>query len=194
MGVLRLNAVEIQTEAASMAKTSLYSNPTHPLVTVDSMVESLATLNKLNDEAKNEILSLARKAIHAGELNSHDAQTTARITDINKATPLVTPQEFKDWVVIVGIALKLPTLKPKKPRVKKQVIQTNNWRMRIQTQAASHILALRKGGASPTIHSIINDLHAWCVQNNVRSDRGVVPSPGYLRTHVLGGKYWTPPP
>jgi hypothetical protein len=36
-------------EEYEMTKTSLYSNPTNPLVTVDSMVESLATLNSLND-------------------------------------------------------------------------------------------------------------------------------------------------
>jgi hypothetical protein len=192
--VLRLNAVEIQTEATSMAKTSLYSNPTHPLVTVDSMVKSLATLNNLNDEVTTAILNMARKAILAGELNSHDAQTTARITDINKATPLVTPQEFKDWVAITGITLKLPPSRPKRTRTKRQAIQTNNWRMRIQTQATSHILALRKGGANPTVYSIINDIHAWCVQNNVKAERGGIPSPGYIRTHVLGGKHWTPPP
>lgn len=177
-----------------MAKTSLYSVPTHPLVTVDSMVESLATLNNLNDEAATAILNMARKAILAGELNSHDAQTTARITDVKKATPLVTQQEFKNWVTNTGIALKLPSSRPKRTRNKKQAIQSNNWRLRIQTQATSHILALRKGGANPTVHSIINDIHTWCVQNNVRATNGGIPSPGYIRTHVLGGKHWTPPP
>ena len=177
-----------------MTKTSLYSNPTHPLVSVDSLVESLAILNTLDDGAKTAVLNLARKAILAGQLNSHDAQTTARISDMAKATPLVTPQEFQDWAVANGITLKLPALKPKRVRSKKQPIQTNNWRMRIQAQATSHILALRKSGANPTVHSIINDIHTWCVQNSVRSSRGVIPSPGYIRTHVLGGKHWTPPP
>lgn len=177
-----------------MAKTSLYSNPTPPLKTVDSMVESLAANNNLDDDATTAILNMARKAIHDGELNSYDAMTTARISDPAKATPLVTPQEFKDWLAIRGINLKLPTLRPKRARAKKQVIQTNNWRMRIQAQATSHILALRKSGANPTVHSIINDIHTWCVQNSVRSSRGVIPSPGYIRTHVLGGKHWTPPP
>ncbi len=176
-----------------MAKTSLYSNPTPPLKTVDSMVESLVALNNLNDDATTAILNMARKAILAGELNSYDALTTARTSDTAKATPLVIPQEFKDWLAIRGITLKL-TLRPKRARAKKQVIQTNNWKMQIQTQATSHILALRKGGANPTVHSIINDIHAWCVQNNVRAPRGGIPRPGYIRTHVLGGKHWTPPP
>ncbi len=177
-----------------MAKTSLYSNPIVSLRTVDSMVESLAALNNLDDEATTAILNMARKAILAGELNSYDAQTTARISDITKATPLVIPQEFKNWATIRGMTLKLPPLRPKRTWVRKQAIQTNNWRMRIQTQATSHILALRKGGANPTVHSIINDIHAWCVLNDVRSIRGGIPSPGYIRTHVLGGKHWTPPP
>jgi hypothetical protein len=177
-----------------MAKTSLFSNPINPLVTVDSMVDSLASLNSLDQASHTKILNLARKAILAGDLPSHDAETTARIKDPSQATPLVTLQEFNEWATSSGIKLKLPTIKPKRIRVKKQPIQTTNWKLRVQAQATKHILALRKGGSNPTVHSILKDIHTWCVQNNVKTTRGGIPSEGYLRTHALGGRYWSPPP
>ena len=177
-----------------MAKITHYTNPPAPLVTVDSMVESLVVDNKLDDETHREILELARKAILSGGLHSHDGQTTARVTDISKATPLVIPQKFNEWVNSTGMTFKLPSIKPKRIRVKKQTAQTNNWKLRVQMQATKHILALRKGGANPTVLSIIKDIHAWCVDNNVRAIGGLVPSPGYIRTHALGGRYWSPPP
>jgi hypothetical protein len=173
---------------------SLYTNPIHPLVTVDEMVEALVAQNNLNAVSQTKILKLARKAILSGELHSRDPQTTARILDISQATPLVIPQDFNKWVTNTGMTLSLPAIKAKRVRVKKQPIQTNNWKLRVQAQAAKHILALRKTGANPTVHSILNDMHKWCVQNNVKTTRGIIPSEGYIRTHALGGRYWSPPP
>ena len=177
-----------------MTKTSLYSNPTHPLVTVDSMVDSLVLLNSLDQASHAKILKLARKAILDGDLPSHDAQTTALIKDTAQATPLVILQEFNGWAASSGLQLKLPSLKPKRVRIKKLAVQTNNWKLRVQAQATKHILALRKTGANPTVHSILNDIHKWCIQNNVKTTRGLIPSEGYIRTHALGGRYWSPPP
>jgi hypothetical protein len=177
-----------------MTKASLYSNPTHPLVTVDTLVDSLSLLNNLDKASHEKILKLARKAILDGDLPSHDAQTTARIKDNSQATPLVTLEEFNEWAADSGMKLKLPTMKPKRIRVKKPAVQTNNWKLKVQAQASKLIRALRKTGANPTVHSILKDIHTWCVQNNVRTTRGVIPSPGYIRTHALGGKHWSPPP
>ena len=177
-----------------MTKASLYSNPTHPLVTVDTLVDSLGLLNSLDQASHEKILKLARKAILDGDLPSHDAQTTARIKDNSQATPLVTLEEFNEWAANSGMKLKLPTIKPKRIRVKKPAVQTNNWRLRVQVQATKHMLALRKTGSNPTVLSILKDIHTWCVQNNVKTPRGIVPSEGYIRTHALGGRYWSPPP
>jgi hypothetical protein len=173
---------------------SLYTSPIPPLVTVDAMVDALVALNNLNPASQTKILKLARKAILSGELHSHDPHTTARILDISKATPLVIPQDFNKWVLKTGMTLKLPPIKPKRIRVKKQTVQTNNWKLRVQTHATQHILALRKGGANPTVLSILKDIHRWCVQNNVKTPRGTIPSEGYIRTHALGSRYWSPPP
>jgi hypothetical protein len=177
-----------------MPKTSLYSNPTHPLVAVDSIVDSLVLLNSLDQASHAKILKLARKAILDGDLPSHDALTTARIKDTSQVTPLVILEEFNEWAASSGMKLKLPTLKPKRVRVKKPVLQTKNWKLKVQAQATKLIRTLRKSGANPTVHSILKDIHTWCVQNNVRTTQGLIPSEGYIRTHALGGKHWSPPP
>jgi hypothetical protein len=176
-----------------MPKVSLYSKPVHPLVTVDSIVEALVLTNKLDRHAQDEILSKARKAILKGELQSHDAQTTALIKNTELATPLVTYGEFKAWAEKEGMTLKLPSLKTKKSRQKPPVTTTGNWKLRIQSQATKHMLHLRKHGANPTVLSILKDIHTWCVQNDIRTPRGVIPTEGYIRTHALGGRYWSPP-
>ena len=102
MGALGLNADETQLEVTSMVKITHYTNPIHPLVLVDSLVESLVVENNLDDETHRSILELARKAILSGVLHSHDGQTTARVTDISKATPLVIPKKFNEWVNSTG--------------------------------------------------------------------------------------------
>lgn len=69
----------------------------------------------------------------------------------------------------------------------------DNWKMRVQAQAAARILRLRSVGANPTVHSILDDMAKWCREKDVKTNGGIFPSSGYLRTHVLGGKHWTPP-
>lgn len=68
-----------------------------------------------------------------------------------------------------------------------------NWKMRIQIEATELVKRLRKSGAQPTKHSILEPMVTWCRENNVKTDGGIFPSEGYLRTHVLGGKYWDVP-
>lgn len=75
----------------------------------------------------------------------------------------------------------------------KAEIAPGNWKMKIQAEAASRFKRLRASGASPTVHSILDDLVTWCRDNDVKTDGHIYPSANYLRTHVLGGKHWTPP-
>lgn len=70
---------------------------------------------------------------------------------------------------------------------------TTNWKMRVQAEAASLFRRLRASGASPTVHSILGEMVKWCRTHDVKTDGGIYPTPGYLRTHVLAGKHWTPP-
>lgn len=68
-----------------------------------------------------------------------------------------------------------------------------NWKMRVQEAAAARWLDLRGRGMNPTVVSILGDMVRWCRENDVLTSSGITPSEGYLRTHVLGGKNWTPP-
>jgi hypothetical protein len=66
-----------------------------------------------------------------------------------------------------------------------------DWKMRVQAEAAAYWLRLRKTGANPTKASIRPHLLKWCQENNVLTKIGITPSDGYLKTHVLGK--WEPP-
>lgn len=80
------------------------------------------------------------------------------------------------------------------PVVEAPANEPGNWKMKIQAEAAARFIRLRAVGASPTPHSILDDMVKWCRANEVKTDGGIFPSAGYLRTHVLGGKHWMPPP
>ena len=68
-----------------------------------------------------------------------------------------------------------------------------DWKSRIQIEAAEYMRVLRKSGANPSAHSILDRMTKWCKDKDVKTDGGIYPSRGYLRTHVLGGGHWTPP-
>lgn len=70
-----------------------------------------------------------------------------------------------------------------------------NWKMKVQAEATQMIVRGRTHGAQPVVHSILDDLVRWCRENGVKTQdgEGVFPSAGYLRTHVLSSKHWTPP-
>jgi len=71
-----------------------------------------------------------------------------------------------------------------------------NWKMRVQTEATELFIRLLASGANPTPHSILDSMVTWCCNNEIKTDGkngGINPSKGYLRTHVLGGRHWTPP-
>jgi hypothetical protein len=75
----------------------------------------------------------------------------------------------------------------------KDTPQLLNWKMRVQVAAAERWERLRALNTNPTVSSILSDMVKWCRENEVCTDGGITPSEGYLRTHVLGGKHWTPP-
>lgn len=68
-----------------------------------------------------------------------------------------------------------------------------NWKMQIQAEATALVLRLRKSGANPTRHSILDTMAQWCRDNDIKTDTKIYPSANYLRTHVLGGKHWDVP-
>ncbi len=68
-----------------------------------------------------------------------------------------------------------------------------NWKMKVQTEATDLVLRLRKSGANPTKHSILDTMAQWCRDNDIKTPTKINPSANYLRTHVLGGKHWDVP-
>ena len=82
---------------------------------------------------------------------------------------------------------------PEKQASEQDTAGVADWKMQIQIKAAELMTTLRGVGASPTVHSILPKLVEWCRENQVKTSSGIFPSEGYLRTHVLGGKHWTPP-
>ena len=102
------------------------------------------------------------------------AETATTVLAVMPAQTAVTPAP-----VVAGVAEDEPA--------------TPNWKMQIQTEATALCLRLRKSGANPTTNSIVDSMSKWCVNNGIMTDGGIHPSANYLRTHVLGGKYWNVP-
>ena len=70
---------------------------------------------------------------------------------------------------------------------------TNNWKLKIQAEAARQWKALVSMGCSPTRHSIKDDLAKWCNVNNVTTDHGISPTGDYIYRHVIRSKIWDSP-
>lgn len=70
---------------------------------------------------------------------------------------------------------------------------TEHWKMRVQAEAAAEWKRLRSMSCNPTRASIRPHLLKWCKDNCVLTSTGINPSDGYLRTHVLSERHWTPP-
>ncbi len=68
------------------------------------------------------------------------------------------------------------------------------WKMEVQAIAAELWITLRKAGANPTIAGIVDQVARRCAERGIKTQIGVNPRSGYLRTHVLSSQHWTPPP
>lgn len=68
------------------------------------------------------------------------------------------------------------------------------WKMEAQAIAAELWSNLRNAGANPTVAGIVDQVARICADRGIKTASGINPTPGYLRTHVLSAKHWTPPP
>ncbi|MFD2379117.1 hypothetical protein ACFSTJ_18830 [Ottowia pentelensis] len=68
------------------------------------------------------------------------------------------------------------------------------WKMEVQAIAAELWITWRQMGANPTIAGIVDQVAKRCAERGIKTSSGVNPRSGYLRTHVLSSKHWTPPP
>lgn len=103
------------------------------------------------------------------------------------------------WIVgrpqVQPVALVSSSTAPATPSDEKTegTAQELHWKMRVQAEAAAHWKRLRQSGCNPTRASIRPHLVTWCVDNKVKTKLDINPSDGYLRTHVLAKRHWTPP-
>lgn len=74
-----------------------------------------------------------------------------------------------------------------------KVKAVTNWKMQIQIEATEVCKSLRKSGANPSKASLAEPMAKWCRDNNIKTNGGIFPSPGYIKTSVLGGKHWELP-
>ncbi len=70
---------------------------------------------------------------------------------------------------------------------------TNNWKLKVQAEAARRWKELVGMGCSPTRHNIKDDLAKWCKANKVTTDRGISPTGDYIYRHVIRSKIWDSP-
>ena len=71
--------------------------------------------------------------------------------------------------------------------------QLENWKMRVQAEAAARWRNQREMGCQPTRHSLKDELAKWCRDNNIRTAHGINPTADYLYRHVLSKRNWKPP-
>ena len=62
---------------------------------------------------------------------------------------------------------------------------TDNWKARVQIQAAELCKRQRTQGAQPSKRSLSQDLARWCRDKGLQTGGGVNPSAEYIRQHVL---------
>ena len=66
-----------------------------------------------------------------------------------------------------------------------------DWKMRVQAEAATHWRYLRTLGCNPTKHGMLNHLAKWCKANDVFLPGGSNPSEGSIKNRAL--VKWNPP-
>ncbi len=160
---------------------------------VEDLIKRLQLQNNLTDQTANDIKGEVYQAIHAGQIKCHDSQTTLHVRDPANYTPLITAEAFSKWLTVNGSTLKFKKPNRKAGAGKKAPKQSPSWKHLIQIEATRKFIALRASGANPTVASITEDLAKWCRIQNIKTDGGIYPTGNYIRTHVLGGKHWTPP-
>lgn len=70
---------------------------------------------------------------------------------------------------------------------------TQNWKLKIQAEAARRWKEEVKQGCSPTRNNIKGDLATWCRDNKVKTDGDIFPNEDYIYRHVIRAAIWKSP-
>ena len=118
------------------------------------------------------------------------------------ATPHLTVAEGNEWlkenrylqVWVPGDLKRTKDGQDHSARASDDAATVTNWRHRVQAEAYEHWLRLRASGCNPSVNSICPDMAKWCIDNNIKGDKGQNPRAGTIRNAVLGGSSgWVPP-
>jgi hypothetical protein len=97
-----------------------------------------------------------------------------------------------NWGLCWGAFLK-EKASSKKPMSVKRQLKSLGWKATLQAEATRIWREIKKSGGKPSLRSIAEQLHKFAVTNDIRADRGVIPSAAYIGTHVISRKHWTTP-
>jgi hypothetical protein len=70
-------------------------------------------------------------------------------------------------------------------------LDPENWKMRVQAEAAIRWRRQRKLECNPTKHALKDELAKWCREKGIKTTGGINPSAEYIYRHALSS--WRPP-
>ncbi len=159
----------------------------------------------LNDETRKQWARLLEQQSIAGQLTSRDEVSgipTYHRVGRQLMEGYFTIDEFTAFARRFDVEVRVPQspsstgtaeTEPVLAQPPTGAAEPKQWKMRVQAEAAAEWKRMRAMNCNPTRASIRPHLLRWCKANNVLTSSHINPSDGYLRTHVLSAKHWTPP-
>lgn len=168
--------------------------------TIEAAANAIADHEAWTDAARDTLRLQMLQAARSGALRVRHPHTDLPIEgealdNVRDFYELVSREDVVAWLREEGVAYQMPSLAEASPAppIDATVKPPKQWKMRVQAEAAAEWKKLRALGCNPTRASIRPHLVKWCRENDVKTDTGINPADGYLRSHVLSGKHWTPP-
>ena len=74
-----------------------------------------------------------------------------------------------------------------------QLIQNHGWKATLQMEANWRWKEQKSLGVKPVLTRIAEQVHQLALKHQIRGNNGTIPTAGYIRSHVISRKAWTPP-
>lgn len=68
-----------------------------------------------------------------------------------------------------------------------------DWRNSVRAEAWEQWVKTLAENGTPNLENVAKHLATWCVTNKINGNLGKPPKAGYIKTHVICGRYWAPP-
>ena len=165
----------------------------------DSFVRK--TLKLKSKTSSNEVLDTVAKDLISGKLRArnrlgHPLKLSPGPTQL--ALCYLSPAEVDGLPIMTEWGLCWDTFiknkaTSKKPASIKRQLKSIGWKATLQAEATRVWNDIKKLGGKPSLNTIAKQLHKFAADNSIRTDRGVVPSVGYIGNHVISRQHWTIP-